>query len=305
MRPRRNERSRRGGGPGGEGPLFRFSSPQRIIVDIGVPPPALPAPAPDADAAPENVVAVAPPIRWASPSPVPQLSELARTHSNDVTDLYNRNVQLVVHTVRLEQPNAPESDLRISPILAKKCLEAVPDPQTTSDVVRELMEFSQRGDLTEGQKMFVKKNLPFLTTDICNRWAKRSKAIMSQCHEPNMELHTPGLDSEGKRKDPLCCDCQDEHTPGPECKKIFDYGPLNPNAAHLAPHWVKDTSMIYVGSKETIYLPDELSPPPLPLAHCEKFGHHQLGPNFLSYRVDKFEHEKSGLGTETEKDSGK
>jgi hypothetical protein len=240
-------RRRRGGGPGGSS--VEYSSPEAMIIDVGIPPPS---PAPALPAQNE---------RWGTPSPPPEpLSESTKNVLTNPPCLYNLNFQYLKGAVMREFPNSSDDQVDIDHTLAVKILRNHSIVPRLPAAVRELIDYSKRNVLTPHQKIWLKGNLSFLTQHVCRQMAKRSKAEMSLCHDPNMELYCKTYDEDGDLLESLCTFCDDHHESGPECEKLIDHGPLNPTHAAVAKGWERDTGLIYIGSRETIYVPEDLGP---------------------------------------------
>jgi hypothetical protein len=198
---------------------------------------------------------------WESPPPPvePLSASTKRALRMGSTDFLTR-LRWVRGVVNNDFPNENDDQIKLTPRVAKLIQKNSVETKNIGNAVRELVDYSRRATLTEEQKSWLKTHLSFLAVSACKRHQRRIRAEMTLTHEPGMEMFTQSHDDDGDPIDPECMQCYDCHTPDESCSHLLDYGPSDPDLATAIPFWANHTGMIYVGTRETLYLPEQVGP---------------------------------------------
>jgi hypothetical protein len=178
------------------------------------------------------------------------------------TEIHFKALQTLVQKC---SPDTPEEQVKID----AKALETIRMKFGSVEIVKkttnELLEYGKRKELTPAMKAWIRENLAYLAQTALAKGVKlrRSRFVMS--HEPAMEMYTVDHDDNGDEKEPQCTFCIDDHEPNEYCPDLFDRGPQNAKLLVDDPLVTCCIRAIYVGSKETIYLPEQIE------NHCPGF----------------------------------
>jgi hypothetical protein len=210
---------------------------------------------------------VDPRFRWPTPSPEPELEpepEVDTKIVDAVKDSYP--YQAEIHFKAIQQvvkENCPgniamikaEIDPKMLGIIQKRICQIEVD--SIHQTVSELVSYAKRKNFDPKQKLWLKENFHYLTREVLAKGVRRRRGSYVMSHDANMELYTGEKDCKGNDKPPQCTQCIDNHVPDEGCQHLFDGGPQNIKML------VEDSMLdgvlcgIYIGSKETIYIPTE------------------------------------------------
>jgi hypothetical protein len=201
---------------------------------------------------------------WSTPPPEPSPPEV--TLSKTTTAMLNKaqpfqseaQFRMIQQIVKENCPGVPDIHARIDAKILDLIRSKCDNFEKIRGVVKELIDYGKKNELNQIQKLWLRENLMFLTQEQLEKGVRTRRGDYIMCHVDSSELWSPEKDDEDNDKEPRCSHCRADHEPSDDCKELFDNGPQN--AKLLVPNAYKDhmTRAIYIGNKETIYLPDDV-----------------------------------------------